>query len=195
MTGDEALGVKNRTPDSTGDPYEDFPDDHGQTLSGSEAAKIAMELKGYGNKAFKANDLDLGLDKYQKGLRYLNEAPDVPKNDSPELAKELNNTRFALHSNSALLQVKLKAFDDGLRSASNALDLEGIADADRAKAFYRRALARIGLKEDDDALKDLDAALKLAPGDAAITKELVAVKKRASEQAKKEKAAYKKFFD
>lgn len=91
--------------------------------------------------------------------------------------------------------MKLKAFEDARKSASNALDLGRISETDRAKAYYRRALARAGLKDDEEAVKDLEEALKLAPGDAAISKELGAVKKRAADQAKKEKAAYKKFFD
>lgn len=193
LDGEEAPAEK--TVDSTGDPYEDFPEDQGEDLTGPEILKIASELKEYGNKAFKAGDLNLGLDKYQKGLRYLNEYPEVGDEDPPELAHQLTTIRFALHSNSALLQNKVKSFDDAKKSATNALGLSRIPDADRAKAYYRRALAEIGLKDDDEAMKDLEAALKVAPGDAAITKELAAVKKKVTEQAKKEKQAYKKFFD
>lgn len=189
------MNVEKKTVDSTGDPYEDFPEDQDKQLDGPTVIKIATELKEFGNKAFKSGDLNLGLDKYQKGLRYLNEYPEATDDDAPELAKQLTSIRFTLHSNSALLQVKLKAFEDAQKSASNALDLGRISDADRAKAYYRRALAKVGLKDDEEAVKDLEAALKLVPGDAAITKELGAVKKRAAEQAKKEKAAYKKFFD
>ena len=187
--------MEKKTVDSTGDPYEDFPEDQQKQLDGTQVIKIATELKEFGNKAFKGGDLHLGLDKYQKGLRYLNEYPEATDNDPPEMAKQLTSIRFTLHSNSALLQVKLKAFEDAQKSASNALELGRISDADRAKAYYRRALARAGLKDDEEAVKDLEEALKLAPGDVAITKELGAMKKRTAEQAKKEKAAYKKFFD
>ncbi len=195
----EIFGDENpsetKTADSTGDPYEDFPEDQGEDLKGQEIVKIANEMKNFGNKAFKSGDLDLALDKYQKGLRYLNEYPEVTDDDPPELAKELTSIRFALHSNSALLQIKLKQFEEAQKSASNALELSRIPEADRAKAYYRRGLANEGLKDDEMAMKDFESALKLAPGDAAITKELGIVKKKAAEQAKKEKAAYKKFFD
>ena len=194
ISGDESVS-ETRTADSTGDPYEDFPDDQGQDLKGPEIVKIANELKSFGNKAFKSGDLDLALDKYQKGLRYLNEYPEVTDDDPPELAKELTSIRFSLHSNSALLQIKLKQFEEAQKSASNALELSRIPEADRAKAYYRRGLANQGLKDDEEAMKDFESALKLAPGDAAITRELGIVKKKAAEQAKKEKAAYKKFFD
>lgn len=138
--------------------------------------------------------MNLGLEKYQKGLRYLNEYPTAADEDSPETAEQLKTIRFALHSNSALLQNKLKAYEDARTSASHALDIKGIAPADQAKAHYRRALAIVGLKDDEEALKDLGAASQLAPGDPAITKELAAVKKKAADAAAKEKAAFQKFF-
>ena len=182
-------------PDSTGDPYEDFPEDQGEELKGSEILKIASDCKEFGNKAFKSNDLNLGLDKYQKGLRYLNEHPEATDQDPPDLSGKMTSLRFSLHSNSALLQIKLKAFDDAHKSASKALELSKIPEADRAKAYYRKGLASEGLKNEDQASKDYEEASKLAPSDPAITKQLTAVKKKAAEQAKKEKAAYKKFFD
>ena len=70
-----------------------------------------------------------------------------------------------------------------------------MSDQDKAKAYYRKALALLGLKDDEEAVKSLETAQKLAPGDAAISKELGAAKKKAAEHAKKEKAAYKKFFE
>ena len=195
LSGDEAANVGKKVADSTGDPYEDFPEDQGDELKGPEIIKIARELKDYGNNAFKAVDLNLALDKYQKGLRYLNEYPEASDNDPPELQQQLTAIRFTLNSNSALIQIKLKAFDDASKSASNAVEIANIGDADKAKAYYRKALACIGLKNDEEAMNDLEMALKLAPGDAAIKKELGIVKRKAADQAKKEKAAYKKFFD
>lgn len=164
-------------------------------MKGQEIIKIARELKDYGNKAFKAADLNLALDKYQKGLRYLNQYPQASNEDHTEIQQQLTDIRFTLNSNSALLQIKLKAFDDALRSASNAVELSNIGDTEKAKAYYRKALASIGLKDDEEAIKDLNEALKLAPGDAAILKELRLVRKKAADRAEKEKAAYKRFFD
>ena len=133
------------------------------------------------------------MDKYQKGIRYLNEDPSLD-NEPPETKKELDALRFTLNSNSALLANKLKAWDDALRYASAALDVANITDAEKAKALFRRGQAEVGLKDEDAALKDLEEANKLAPGDAAVMKELATLKKSAAERAKKEKAAYSKFF-
>lgn len=137
--------------------------------------------------------MELGLEKYQKGLRYLNEDPDL-KNESEETKKTLSSLRFTLNSNSALLAVKLQQWDDAARFASYALEVPHITDAEKAKALYRRALAQIGQKDEESAIKDLEEANKLVPGDAAVVKELSTVKKKVAERAKKEKAAYSKFF-
>ena len=195
LSGDEALSIGKKEPDSTGDTYEEFPQDHGEDFKGPELLKIATELKEFGNKAFKANDLNLALAKYQKGLRYLHEYPEALPEDPPELSKGLTHIRFTLHSNSALLEIKLKLFAEAQKSAGNALELGEVSDQDRAKALYRKALALLGLKDDEEAVKSLETAQKLAPGDVAISKELNAARKKAAEHAQKEKAAYKKFFE
>lgn len=194
LSGEEAEQALQKVPDATGDPYEDFPEDQtGEPLTASGIVKIATDLKGFGNTAFKAGDLELGLDKYQKGLRYLNEDPSLD-GEPPETKQAMDALRFTLNSNSALLSNKLKAYDDALRSASATLDVANITDAEKAKALYRRAIAEIGLKDEEAALKDLEEANKLVPNDPAVVKELTQVKKSAAERLKKEKAAYKKFF-
>jgi len=196
LSGDEALETDNKVADSTGDTYEDYPEDaraEGAEFSAEEIVKIASEIKEFGNAAFKAGNFQLGLDKYQKALRYLNEDPDI-KDASDEVKKQLTSLRFTLNSNSALLSNKLKQYDDAQKSATFALEVPGISDVEKAKALYRRGLAEVGLKDEDAALRDLEEAVKLVPGDAAVVKELAAVKKGAAERARKEKAAYSKFF-
>lgn len=182
-----------KQPDALGDPYEDFPEDCTDTLDAVAIVKIATACKEYGNTAFKSGNYSLGLDKYQKGLRYVNEDPDL-ENQPQSIKDDLKALRFSLNNNSALLNIKLEAWDDAARSASAALDVEGVKDADRAKAFYRRGLANIRLKDEEAALRDLSEANTLAPNDSAITRELNAVRTKAAARAAKEKAAYKKFF-
>jgi peptidyl-prolyl isomerase D len=95
------------------------------------------------------------------------------------------------------MAVKEKRWDEGQKYAGYALDVAkngGISDADKAKAHYRRALARVAMKDEDEALEDLTEAAKLAPGDAGVMKEMAAVKKSVADRARKEKAALKKFF-
>jgi peptidyl-prolyl isomerase D len=198
LTGEDYDNADKQTPDATGDPYEDFPDDHqGEELSAPVCFKIASELKNFGNTAFKSGNIALGLEKYQKGLRYLNEFPEPEENDPKDLEPQMKSLRFTLHSNSSLLANKLGQFKNGKTWATYALDVADAAsakDADRAKVYYRRAVAQSGLKEEDEALKDLEQASSLAPSDAAIAAETARVKKAIKAREAQEKATARKFF-
>ncbi|KIW43118.1 peptidyl-prolyl cis-trans isomerase D [Exophiala oligosperma] len=195
LEGSEYSAATQKAPDATGDPYEDFPDDQGE-LKGEEYYNIALDLKEYGNKAFKGGDIETGIDKYQKGLRYLNEYPAANENDPKDLQANMDSLRFTLHSNSALLANKAKHYDEAQKWAGFAIDAipKDAKDTDKAKAYFRRAQARVALKDADEALKDFEQAAKLAPEDAAIKNELTKTKKSLQESIKKEKDAYKKFF-
>ncbi|KKY18745.1 putative peptidyl-prolyl cis-trans isomerase [Phaeomoniella chlamydospora] len=196
LTGSAFDSAKDKPADATGDPYEDFPEDQGDDLTGIEYYRIASELKEFGNKAFKSGDLETGIEKYQKALRYLNEYTETGENDPKELGAQMKQLRFSLHSNSALLAVKSKRYNEAEKWATFGIDAitDDTKDTDKAKIYFRRGLAHVGLKDQEDGLKDLEIAAKFAPGDASIVKELNAVKKTVAEKAKKEKAAYKKFF-
>lgn len=198
LSGEEYENATKRIQDSTGDPYEDFPEDHqGEELTAPLAFKIASDLKGYGNAAFKSGNHELGLEKYQKGLRYLNEFPEPADSDPKELGDQMKSLRFTLHSNSSLLANKLGQYRNAQTWAGYALQIAESTeakDADRAKIFYRRALAYVGLKEEDNALKDLQEASKLAPTDAGITNEIAKVKKAVKDREAQDKKAAQKFF-
>ena len=60
--------------------------------------------------------------------------------------------------------------------------------------MYRRALARVIRKDEDEAEKDLVEASKLVPEDGAIAGELAKVRQRKKEKRDKEKKAFKKMF-
>lgn len=186
-----------KAPDTTGDAYEDFPEDQlgeGQEWKGSDIAKIATDLKEMGNKAFKAGDLQVGLSKYQKGLRYLHEIPGPVEGDPPELNSQLNQLKISLYTNSSMLQYKLKQYGESFESADKALSIEGIDDKQKAKALFRKGVAAKDNKNEEEATKCLQAAEKLNPADPAIKNELAAVKKAAADRRAKEKKAYGKMF-
>ncbi|KAK0616234.1 40 kDa peptidyl-prolyl cis-trans isomerase [Immersiella caudata] len=196
LSGEEALAAAVKAPDAYGDEYEDFPEDDTteQSISAARVLKIATDCKEFGNKAFKAGDLSVALDKYQKALRYLNEDPDLEK-ESDETKSKLEALRFSLNNNSALMNMKQQNWEDTIRSAENALAVANVSDKDKAKALYRKGYAQVRIKDEDEALKSLEAAKKLAPEDAALNAELAAVRKAAAARIAKEKAAYKKFFE
>lgn len=194
LTGEEYDKATEKVVDPTGDPYEDFPDDQGGELSGQDYARIATELKEIGNKAFKAGEFALAYAKYEKALRYAREYMDVQEGDPKELGETLTGLRFTLSNNAALMCIKVSDYEGAIKAASDALAVKGASDENMAKAYFRRGQARVHKKDEDGAMKDLEQALKLAPNDAAVHKELASVKKKAAERRQKEKAAYSKFF-
>ncbi|KAF3932128.1 Phosphatase [Dactylellina cionopaga] len=189
-------GELEKGDDGTGDKYEDFPEDGGlEDADVPTALKIASEIKEIGNKVFKSGDIDMGIEKYQKALRYISNYVSMTDDDgTPEQIKAMNSLRFTLHSNSALLQNKQKAFKDAEDSATKALDIQGLGDAEKGKGYYRRATARLGLKSEQGALDDLKEAIKYAPNDGAVQRDLEALKKKQADRAQKEKNAYKNMF-
>lgn len=196
LTGEEYEVANKKKADSTGDQYEDFPEDAREgdaILPATEILKIATDCKEFGNKAFKEGDVALGLEKYQKGLRWLNEDPELD-NESAETKAALSQIRFTLHTNSAMLQLKTKDNSGAVESATMALAYDDISEQQKAKALYRRGCAQSQLKEESEAIKDLEEALKYAPGDAAITKELAAIKQAEKNRIAKEKKIYANAF-
>ncbi|GAB0135172.1 Peptidyl-prolyl cis-trans isomerase H [Epichloe bromicola] len=194
LTGQEALQADVNAPDEMGDPHQDYPEDVSGELDAKTILKIATDCKDFGNKAFKEGRLDVGVGKYEKGLRYLNEDPDLD-NEPASTKESLDALRFSLNNNAALLSIKLEAWDDAIRYATSALAVPGSSDADRAKALYRRGVAHSrGTKDEDSALADLEAAHKLAPNDGLVSSTLSSVKAQVTAKVAKEKAAFKKFF-
>ena len=196
--GEDIDEFMKKAPDSTGDTYEDFPVDQlekGQEWKGTEIVGIVEELKGMGGKAFKEGQLPLALAKYQKALRYLQEYPTTIEGDPADLGSQLSKLKIALYNNSSLLQYKLKQYKASSESAEKAIDVEGITDAEKGKALFRKGVAAKELKDEEGALEYLQQAQKLVPSDAGIKNELAVVKKAASERKAKEKKAYSKMFD
>lgn len=219
LHGTDYDNAAKTAPDRTGDPYEDYPEDQNAELPNEEIIKVASLCKDLGNSAFKDGEIALALAKYLKGLRYLRE-PDYPDNDENNEANNENvnpasNTsgtldakvseqfnqiatlQTTLHLNAALAQLKLNHHGEAYENANSALQERynnKPSEADQAKAYFRRGLASVGKKNDEEALADLEAALKLKKDDPAIGKELEAVRKRVTERKQKEKRAYSKYF-
>jgi peptidyl-prolyl isomerase D len=181
--------------DPLGDKYEDFPADQAEDIIAAEGFKIAGEVKELGNKAYKASDWPLALEKYQKAVRYINESEDPTPEDPETLAKDIAALKFSLFNNSAQVHIKQKDYASAVRSATSALEVPGQPAETQAKALYRRAEARSERKQDEEAMEDLEKALSLAPGDAAVKRKLEAIKVKVAAYKKKQQAAYSKFFE
>jgi peptidyl-prolyl isomerase D len=139
-----------------------------------------------------------------EAIRYLDIHPVLPDGTSKDFSDSWYSVLVPLLLNSALCALKLPSpaspstynAQQAVKSTTRAINLSDytLSPQDKGKALYRRALAELVLKQEDDAERDLTEALTAVPGDDAIQKELIKVKAKKKEKRDKEKAAYKNMF-
>ena len=127
-------------------------------------------------------------------MRYVDEYPVENEGDNPETIKALKAIRIQFHLNLALVQLKANYAPSAIKSATHALEIEGLSDADKAKAYYRRGQAFGQTKQYDLSIEDLKKALELNPNDAGVIAELNNARNRLKLRREKEKKAYSQMF-
>ncbi|WWC98071.1 peptidyl-prolyl cis-trans isomerase D [Kwoniella sp. B9012] len=180
------------------DIWEDYPQDEEgiDAEKAEEALSVALKLKDVGTKEFKAGQFATALDKYQKALRYLDVHPVLPDDAPKEQVEGFRAARIPLLTNAALAALKCTppAATLAMILTTRALAIDNLTPAEKGKALYRRALAEIQKKEDEEAEKDLKAALECVPGDAGVLKALKDVEQKRKERREKERKAFSKMF-
>ncbi|KZS88556.1 peptidyl-prolyl cis-trans isomerase [Sistotremastrum niveocremeum HHB9708] len=177
-----------------GDKYEDYPEDEDVDLETDDgvqkAVAIAKDIREIGNKLFKEGKFAEARAKYEKSLRYLDVHPVLPESTSEEVKTSYYAILTPLLLNGALASIKITPST----SSNYRIAISYTTRAINTGALYRRALGRVGVKEDDEAERDLLEASKFVKGDAAILNELEKVKQRKKEKREKDKKAYKGLF-
>lgn len=197
--------------DATGDAYEEFPEDQDESLETDVAATfaIAEKVKAIANGLFAKSDFGTALEKYLKALRYLQLHPVLPDDTAADLSDkwralktsvQLNASLAALKSSPAQPKVTIAQTTAVIQNLSNTTEWDSSSaqeaknKADLAKAYYRRALGYVALKDEERAEADLRRADELMPSDAGVKKELLALAKRKEAKLKAQRAAYSKMF-
>lgn len=180
--------------DGTGDVYAEYLEDNDVVdIENPEQVLAAIShLKEIGTEQFKAGNLEMALKKYRKTVKYLKQY--MPDDLTPEQLSVLYKLKLSGYLNVSLVGLKLEKYSEVLEAASEALEVDEVDDKSKAKALFRRGSAQLKLKNTGDALADFQAALKLAPTDAAIKKGLDDVRKVEKAYRDKEKAAFSKMF-
>jgi peptidyl-prolyl isomerase D len=122
------------------------------------------------------------------------ERPADDEGANPETLQALKSLGIQLHLNSALVQLRVNNAAEAIKSATNALEIEGLSNSDKAKAYYRRGQAYGKQKEEELAIADLKKALDFNPNDGGVLSEYNAAKTRQKSRRDKEKKAYSKMF-
>ena len=146
-----------------------------------------------------------------KALRYLQLHPVLP-DDTPEAtATEWKALKTSVQLNASLAALKVTPPQPKVAIAQTTAVIQNLAEnktawdsdeeaakkstADLAKAYYRRALGYVAIKDEERAETDLKRADELTKGgDAGVKKELHALQKRMEAKVKAQRAAYSKMF-
>ncbi|KAI5120531.1 hypothetical protein M0805_004539 [Coniferiporia weirii] len=183
---------------SSEDPYEDYPDDDDRNSEDPDIAlEIATKLKALGDTYFKEGKTEAALEKWQKAIRYLDVHPVLPEDTSEQTKGAIGELLISLLLNSALAAHKAGGADNArtvISLAGRAIGRSELSGARKAKALYRRALAYITLRREDEAEADLLEAQSLAPEDEACRKELASVRATKKAKLEKEKKSFRKMF-
>merc|ERR1712100_742720 len=119
-------------------------------------AAAALRFKEEGNAAFKARNFAEAEALYSQGLK-------------------IDSKNTAVLSNRAVVRLQLGDYAGAEADCTSALEV-GIPEASQTKVFYRRAMARHNQKLNENAEKDVLAALALSPGNTDCEKLLAEVR-------------------
>lgn len=154
-----------------------------EKMNNAERVESATKWKSIGNDKFKAGNLMEAKDYYREAIIFVEDLVDARRKERTELL-------VPLYSNLAQVHSKLDENSLAEEFCGKVLTLAEVPRNEvsagmRAKAHFRRALARRALGRLDDAQTDLVAALKLQPSSPDVAQELAVVKAALAEETKK----------
>jgi len=163
-----------------------------EAMGNAERVQRAGEFKNIGNEKFKSGNLMEARDYYREAIVYVEDLVDARR-------KERNELLMPLYSNLAQVYLRLEehtSAEDVCTKALTIADLpkNAVPSALKAKAHFRRAVARRSLGKSEEAREDLQAVLRLQPDHAEVLKELAVVKSQLAEKHKQQKAAWGGFL-
>ena len=145
----------------------------------------ATTLKEEGNEFFKQKDYEKASRAYRRGTNALK-----PLNRGNTGDEQVKALLISLQTNLSMMCFKLDKHKQSCQVATSALKI----DNTNVKARYRRAVARRRMGEYEEARNDLRDALKHDPGNNAVKKELLSLKKEIEETKRTQRQSLQKAF-
>ncbi|KAI8988657.1 peptidyl-prolyl cis-trans isomerase D [Pilobolus umbonatus] len=195
--GELAEGEDDGVPvNADGDNYEEYPDDHEGPKEPKDILEIASKLKDIGNNYFKKGDYQNASSKYIKAVRYLNEKPAFDDTDPKDLPSKFAAIKIPCYLNRAMSDLKLGENRDCIKYTTMVLEYDPayVKTTDKTKAYFRRGVANLNLKDYESAIENFTQAQKLDAVDPAIINELANAKAKLAAKKQKEKSIYSKLF-
>lgn len=163
-----------------------------EAMGNAERVQRAGEFKTIGNEKFKSGNLMEARDYYREAIVYVEDLVDARR-------KERNDLLMPLYSNLAQVYLRLEEpalAEDVCTKALVIAELpkNAVPGALKAKAHFRRGVARRSLGKGDEAKEDLQAVLRLQPEHAEVLKEMALVKSQLAVKHQQQKAAWGGFL-
>mmetsp|Transcript_65878 Transcript_65878/g.157485 ORF Transcript_65878/g.157485 Transcript_65878/m.157485 type:complete len:551 (+) Transcript_65878:80-1732(+) len=132
-----------------------------ESMGNAQRIERAGEWKRIGNEKFKAGNYWEARDYYREAIIYVEDMVEARRKERDELL-------VPLYSNLAQVDLKVEEYDHAESVAGKALEIlerprSGFHPSHRAKAHFRRGLARRRLQRTEEACEDFAAAVKLQP--------------------------------
>ncbi|XP_030759944.1 peptidyl-prolyl cis-trans isomerase D isoform X2 [Sitophilus oryzae] len=158
--------------DGTLDVYPPWPNDLDHTFDENQFETVVTNINVSGNMYFKKQSYLDAERKYKKAIRYI----DWYFRKNTQSPKELAEFKNKVLLNLTAVRLNINKNKEALENCNEVLK----DNPNSGKAYYRRARAKMGLKEYDDALSDLNKAYNLHPTDRNIKHlfDIIKTKKR-----------------
>ncbi|XP_045481178.1 peptidyl-prolyl cis-trans isomerase D isoform X3 [Harmonia axyridis] len=173
--------------DGTNDVYPPWPNDWEEGTDSQSIEKAIDIIRESGNFFFSRKKYPDSQMKYIKVLRYIDWYLKSGKEPNKSF---IESNKFRTLLNLAAVKLKRKSYKDALNYCN---ECECI-DPTNGKVYYRRAQARLGLRDIDESLQDLRKAMSLMPKNKSIEDFYKVAKADKLNHLKKERDFFKKVF-
>ncbi|XP_050297610.1 peptidyl-prolyl cis-trans isomerase D [Anthonomus grandis grandis] len=173
--------------DGSADVYPPWPNDWEGTLNKEVVNEVINNINESGNTYFYEGKYLDAERKYKKVLRYI--AWYLEKTNNKR-GTDFSDIRNAALLNLTAVKLKINRNKEALEFCNEIIK----ENPCNGKAYYRRARAKLGLKEYDEALKDLKIAYKIHPNDIHIKTAFETTKKKKLNYLKREKIFFSRVF-
>ncbi|KAH1026728.1 peptidyl-prolyl cis-trans isomerase D isoform X1 [Dendroctonus ponderosae] len=174
--------------DGTADVYPPWPNDWNGSVDEHLLTGVIRDINGSGHIFYHKQSYQDAERKYKKVLRYIDW---FIEKSSKRADNSFMEFRYNVLLNLCAVRLKLNKNAEVIQHSSEVI----AHNPDNGKAFYRRACAKLALKEYDGALQDLKIAYKLHPNDRSIRNTFEAAKRKRQLYLNKEKLFYSRAFN
>jgi len=159
---------------------------------------IIKDIKESGNVYYRKGAHREATRKYKKCCKYIAMLRDTVGSTNDDEERKVRDVEVPCVLNTAAVKLRFEEYDDAIYECNKVLEVQEeleYAPEWICKARYRRGQAQAGKRNFNAAIKDLNAVLKLQPGDTGVRKEIAELRKAMEEYKVVEKKMYGKMFN